>query len=145
MYIKAVSTEKITSKPNLHFHAFSRWPPFDISNMFITFVQHGYWYAHCYSIYQGSCEELIYYNGYVFLKYLIEIQCPPFLRWLPLPPISFFRLGPLLKIFSMTYITSMQNLMLLQHSELLCLKSARINWTKIIRNSTSSILRHISK
>ena len=63
-----VSTEKIMSKPNLHFHDFSRWPLFDISNMFIKFVQHGYWYAHCYSIYQVSCEELIYYNGYVFLK-----------------------------------------------------------------------------
>jgi len=29
----------------------------------------------------------------------------------------------------MTYITIMQNVMLLPHSELLCLKSARIAWT----------------
>ena len=51
-----VSTEKIRSKPNLHFHDFSRWPPFDISNIFINFVQHGNWYVYCYSIYQVSCQ-----------------------------------------------------------------------------------------
>jgi len=51
-----VSTEKIRSEPNLHFRDFSRWSPFDISNNFITFVLHGYWYEYCYSIYQGSCQ-----------------------------------------------------------------------------------------
>ena len=37
-------TEQIRSKPNLHFRDFPRWPPFDISNIFINFVQHGNWY-----------------------------------------------------------------------------------------------------
>jgi len=39
-----VSTEKIRSKPNLHFHDFS------------NFVQHGNWYVYCYSIDQVSCQ-----------------------------------------------------------------------------------------
>ena len=34
--------KKIGSKPNLHFHDFSRWAPFDIVNIFINFVQHGF-------------------------------------------------------------------------------------------------------
>jgi len=29
---------------------------FDINNIFTNFVQRGYWYEHCYSIYQGSCQ-----------------------------------------------------------------------------------------
>ena len=49
-----VSTEKIRSKPNLNFRDFSRWKPFEISNIFINFVQHDCWYEHCYSIYQVS-------------------------------------------------------------------------------------------
>ena len=51
-----VSTGKIRSKPYLHIHDFSRWPPFDIGNIFINFVLHVYWYEYCYSIYQVSCQ-----------------------------------------------------------------------------------------
>ena len=48
--------KKIRSKPNLNFRDSSRWPPFDISNSFINFVQYDYCYEHCYSIYQVSCQ-----------------------------------------------------------------------------------------
>ena len=44
--------KKIRYKPNLHVRDFSRWPLFDISNIFINFVQHVYWYEYCYSFYQ---------------------------------------------------------------------------------------------
>jgi len=51
-------------------------------------------YEHCYSIYQVSCKKLIYYNYYDILKYVIEIQRPPFLKWLPFPQTGMFNLGP---------------------------------------------------
>ena len=46
----------------------------DISNILIKFGQHGNLYEYCYSIQQGSCQQLIYYNCYDFLKYFIEIM-----------------------------------------------------------------------
>ena len=83
-----VSTENIGSK-SIYTHDFSRWPPYDISNIFINFVQHVNWYEYCYSIYQVSCQKLIYYNCYDFFKYLIKIQHPPFLKWIPFRQFQF--------------------------------------------------------
>ena len=82
---------------------FSRWPPFGIGNIFINTVQHCKWNGHCFSMYQASCQQLIYFNYYDCLKYFIEIQRTPFLIWPSFPPISIFRLGPQLKMFCMTY------------------------------------------
>ena len=66
---------------------------FDINNIFTNFVQRGYWYEHCYSIYQVSCQKLIYYNCYECLKYFIEIQRPPFLKMTAVPANFNFQIG----------------------------------------------------
>ena len=77
--------KKIRSKPNLHVHDFSRWPPFDIGNIFINFVQHGFGMSTVTLFNKVSCQKLIYYNCYDCLKYFIEIQRLPFLKWLLFP------------------------------------------------------------
>ena len=132
MRIKSCVNRKKRSKP-LHVHDFSRWPPFDIGNIFYKIYSTRLCYEHCYSIYQVSCQQLIYYNWYDILKYFIEIQRPLFLIWLRFPQISIFSLGPQLKTISMTFITIMQNFMLIPHSELLCLQSA---WIAIFTRTT---------
>ena len=50
-----VSTKKIRSKPNLPFRDFSRWPPFDISNSFITF------------------SLLLYLSSFMSIVYLLQL------------------------------------------------------------------------
>jgi len=77
--------KKIRSKPNLHVHDFSRWPPFDIGNIFCKFCSTRLWYEHCNSIYQVSCQRLYLCSYYDLLKYFTDIQRPPFLKWLLFP------------------------------------------------------------
>ncbi len=59
-------------------------------------------------------------------------QAAAILKWPPRPQILTFRVGPQLKMLSMTYTTSVLNLMLLPQSEQFCQKSAQIDWTTVI-------------